>query len=129
RNAAPGSAVEKERPDLRLRQQNEPGSDGRQGALDRTGEVEREGEDGAAGLRVALRESATRGGGDGKTQAHPGSLPGERTEQSPSHPDLSDGHRVNPDAPVQIGIGGEPEPPPDISQAPASGERTKEGVG
>ena len=66
------SAVQEERPDLRLDQQHEAGPHGVQRAVDGPGQLVWEREDGGAACQGALGQSAARRGGHRQAQAAPG---------------------------------------------------------
>src|SRR5262249_7552546 len=127
--ARPG---DQERPELRLRQKQQAGADGRQGLADRSREVQRKGEDRDPFALQGLGGFETRGGGDGDARSDAGGLAAERSKEVARDADFPDGHGVDPDASGGVREGEEAEFPAQTPHPAALSQRPEErdgGVG
>jgi hypothetical protein len=129
RHAASSGPLEEERPDLGLRQQDEPGTRCVERLLDGSRQVEREGEDRQLACEDRVGESAARRRRDRETPAPPGRSPFELSQKTPRNPHLSDGNRVDPDASVEVGIRRAAETTAHVAQTPPPEKGPHERVG
>ena len=129
RDPAALGALEEERPDLRLGQNDQARARLGQGLLDRSREVEREGVDRGLAAERTLGELAARRRRDGDAESGARHASPKLREQVARHADLADRDRVDPDASGEIRPLGEAEPAPDVAEPAPARERAQEGIG
>ncbi len=98
RDPAAGRALEEERPDLRLGQDDQARARRGEGLLDGSREVEREGVDRGLAAERALGELAARRRRDRDADSGARHAPPKLRQQVARHADLADRDRVDPDA-------------------------------